>query len=47
MANLINTILFYFQAELEELNQNEGPEIEEARTTLAEIENQFTKSEEA
>ncbi|KAF3448601.1 hypothetical protein FNV43_RR09314 [Rhamnella rubrinervis] len=34
-------------AKLDELNQNEGPEIEEARTTIAEIENQFPKSEDA
>lgn len=31
-------------AELEELNQKEGPEIEDARTTITQVENLFPTS---
>ncbi|KAH7513891.1 hypothetical protein FEM48_Zijuj11G0030700 [Ziziphus jujuba var. spinosa] len=34
-------------AELEESNQNEGPEIEEARSTIEELEKLFPTSEDA
>lgn len=49
MYLLINVFIpfRFFQAELEELNQNEGPEIEEARTTIEELDKLFPTSEDA
>lgn len=37
--------IFWFQAELEELKQKEGPEVVEAESTVADIEKLFQTTE--